>query len=662
MKALLLLSLFLYPATALLTLAAGKRPVLSGRIGVGGAFAAALTGTVPLVRVLASGIPLDIRWPWTFPLGTFHLHADALSAWFGLPVLIISALTALYGTGYMAHYGEKPEAGRTWPFFHLLSGGMLLVILAWDGMLFLFAWEIMSMAAWFLVMFDHEEGTVRRAGWIYLAATHLGTVFLFVLFVILNALSGSTDFEGIPGLAVASGPLFLLALVGFGAKAGFWGLHVWLPEAHPAAPSHVSGLMSGIMIKTGLYGLLRTMALLSGWSEWWGWLLLAVGTVTGLGGILFALAQNDIKRALAYSSVENMGIICLGLGLGTVGTLNGHPLALLGMAGALLHVWNHALFKTALFLGAGSVAQGTGTRRMDRLGGLQKRMPLTAAVFLTASAAICGLPPLNGFVGEFLIYSASYRGVSEITLPGMGLRLGSFAVIASLALIGGLAVLCFTRIYGTVFLGEERHELETTPHEPPAAMRLPMAVLTAACALFGLAGPLLARIVSGAALSLRPAGTSAPASDLLKASVSTLTGISLTGLALVAVFAGLWILRSRMLRGRSVTVSSTWGCGYSRPSARMQYTGSSFVQPFSSAFRSLLGTEGKEQLSLPPLPGEATFVTGTPDPLLKRLYGPLFDSLADSLIWIRRIQAGGVHLYILYLILALVAVLAGLML
>ena len=662
MKGLLLLSLSLNLATALLTLAAGRRPALAGQIATGGAFLAALTGAVPLVAVLATGIPLDLQLPWSFPLGSFHLHADSLSAWFGLPVLIISALTALYGSGYLAGQVSRDGAGPSWSFFHLLSGGMLLVVLAWDGLLFLFAWEIMSIAAWFLVMFDHRDGTVRRAGWIYLAATHLGTAFLFVLFVMLKALTGTTDLSAIPGLHGPSGLLFLMALIGFGAKAGFWGLHVWLPEAHPAAPSHVSALMSGVMIKTGLYGLLRIMSLLPSWSEWWGWLLLAVGAASGLGGILFALSQDDIKRALAYSSVENMGIICLGTGLGTVATVHGHPLASLCMAGALLHVWNHAIFKTSLFLGAGSVAHAAGTRSMDRLGGLQKRLPVTAAVFLTASAAICGLPPLNGFIGEFLLYSASYLGVSGTAGPGLGLRLGSFAVIASLALIGGLAVLCFTRIYGTVFLGEQRSDLDGAPHEAPAAMRIPMAILAAACVLFGLAAPVLVQIVSGVASSLCPAGSTAPASDLLVGRVSALTRVSMMGLILTGTFAGIWALRRCLLRGRPVTVSSTWGCGYSRPTARMQYTGSSFVQPLSSAFRAFLGTEGKERIALPPLPGDTTFSTKTPDPFLKRLYEPLFVSLADSLIWVRRIQAGGVHLYVLYLILALAAVLAGMML
>ena len=273
----------------------------------------------------------------------------------------------------------------------------------------------MSLASFFLVMFDDEKESVRRAGWIYLVAMHLGTAFLLAMFLLLGQERRLAGFRAALGRARRrSGVLFLLAVVGFGTKAGFIPLHVWLPEAHPAAPSHVSAVMSGVMIKTGIYGLLRMLTLLGPPPAWWGWTLLGIGVVSGVLGVLFALAQHDLKRLLAYHSVENIGIIALGLGVGLLGISYGNPtMAALGFAGGLLHVVNHAVFKSLLFLGAGSVLHATGTGEIDRLGGLLKRMPVTGATFLVGAAAISGLPPLNGFVSEFLIYLGALAGLGS---------------------------------------------------------------------------------------------------------------------------------------------------------------------------------------------------------------------------------------------------------
>ncbi len=357
----------------------------------------------------------------------------------------------------------------------------------------------MSLASFFLVMFDHEKDEVMRAGWTYLAATHLGTAFLLVMFLVLGA-GGSLDFSALTASGLPAALVFAAALIGFGTKAGFVPLHVWLPEAHPAAPSHVSALMSGVMIKTGIYGLLRVMTFLGAPAAWWGWSLVVIGAVSGVAGVLFALAQHDLKRLLAYHSVENIGIIALGLGIGILGTVSANPVvAAMGFCGALLHVVNHGIFKSLLFLGAGSVLHATGTRAIDRLGGLIKSMPVTGAAFLVGAAAICALPPLNGFVSEFLVYSAAFNSVAAGTQVW-----GGMVVIGGLALIGGLAAACFTKAFGVVFLGEPRSRDAVGVHEAPLSMCWPMATLAALCLAIGLTAPWMVELVMPAVAQLTP--------------------------------------------------------------------------------------------------------------------------------------------------------------
>jgi hydrogenase-4 component B len=651
MDVLLLTSLGAYLISALAA-PLGRSDPGPYRVSSLGCGIAALLGLPPVVSVLAGGSPVDLRWAWGLP-GSFHLHLDLLSAWFSLPVLGISLLAALYGRGYRR--GHRGGAGEEF-FFQLLAGGMYFVLVAWDGMLFLMAWEIMSLSAFFLVLSDSGQLQTRRAGWIYLAATHLGTAFLFGMFVLLGTLGGTWDFSAFSGLGRCADWVFLLAVLGFGAKAGFFGLHVWLPEAHPAAPSHVSGLMSGVMIKTGIYGLMRVLSFAPNWPHWWGWLLLGVGILSGLGGVLFALMQHDLKRLLAYHSVENIGIICLGLGLGVLAMDRIRSVALLALAGALLHVWNHGIFKTALFFGAGSVARAAGTREMDLLGGLQRRMPFTGAAFLISAAAICGLPPLNGFVGEWLIYLASYRSAMPGGIPS-ALGLGGLGAIASLALIGGLAALCFAKVYGVVFLGEPRSVAADEAREVSPAMWGPTAILAGACLVLGLGGFLALRIAAPLAAGFHPTslGTGDPG-PLRQASLWLRDGTVLM-LALLGTAALLAWGRDRLLRGRTVTRGTTWSCGYSAPTPRMQYTASSFVQPLGFTFRSLLRTRSPAGLLPDPLPQGTRFSTRTPGLVMERFYLPLFLQVAAISGWMRRIQRGETHVYVLYLVLALLAAL-----
>ena len=415
--------------------------------------------------------------------GKITLGLDPLSALFVLPIAVVAAMAAVYALQYLEGSHTQMTVGVIWFFFNVLAASILLVVAARNGWLFLMCWETMSLASSFLVISEYDRESVRRAGWIYLIAMHLGTACSLDAFSFFGSASGSLDFNRLSAESGMGGTLFMLAIIGFGTKAGFIPLHVWLPEAHPAAPSHVSAVMSGVMIKTGIYGLVRTITFLGKAPSWWGWTLIGIGVASGILGVLFALAQHDLKRLLAYHSVENIGIIAIGLGVGMLGISYGIPaMAALGFLGALLHVINHALFKSLLFLGAGAIQHSTGTRDMDRLGGLLKRMPTTGGTFLVGASAISGLPPLNGFVSELLIYLGVLAGVTEANRSeGMAWVLLCVLVIGGLASIGGLAAACFIKAFGCIFLGEPRSDEAKRGHEVGLAMRIPMLMLAAAC-------------------------------------------------------------------------------------------------------------------------------------------------------------------------------------
>lgn len=655
---LILAGLGLLVLGAIAALLAARAPRLATLLGVGGTIAGCACALVPVARVLLGRAPESLRLAWSVPFGAFALGLDGLSAFFLLPILTLAALAALYGSEYLGAFRGRVVPARAWPFFALLVAGMALVVLARNGVLFLVAWEIMSLAAYFLVVLEDETQAVRDAGWTYLVATHLGTAFLIVMFVVLGHRAGSLDFARFsvagPLAAPLAGLVFVLAMIGLGTKAGFMPLHIWLPEAHPAAPSHVSAVMSGVMIKLGIYGLLRVLTFLGPPPAWWGWTLVAVGLTSGVLGVLFALAQHDLKRLLAYHSVENIGIIALGLGVGLLGVHYGSaPLAVLGFAGALLHVVNHALFKGLLFLGAGAVLHATGTREMDHLGGLLKRMPWTGALFLVGAAAICGLPPLNGFASEFLVFLGAYQGVLH---PAAGVAGPALAVLAGLALIGGLAAACFAKVFGVVFLGEARSAHVAHAHDPGPAMLLPMGALAAGCALIGLVPALLVGRMAGALESLTrlPADTIEPT---LALAVAPLTRVSVAAGVLLVLAGALTLWRHAQLARRPVAEALTWDCGYALPTPRMQYTASSFARPLTLLFGGLLRTRTTRVAPAGPFPQEAALATETPDVFRDALFRPVFRMAAGTLARLRWLQHGRVQLYVLYILLTLVVLL-----
>jgi hydrogenase-4 component B len=607
-----------------------------------------------------SGMPAQAIAQWPLPGGSLQLHVDALSAFFLVPVFLIAAAGSVYGEGYWPE-ALYPQNGRKLRFFYgILTASLGLVMIAGDAWSFLAGWEIVGLAAFFLITTEQENAEARRAGWIYLIAAHAGTLILFAMFGLLRVANGSWL------LVVASNrdpaliaPILILALIGFGIKAGVMPFHVWLPEAHAAAPSHISAILSGVVLKMGIYGLIRVISILP-LQEWFGLTLLTAGIVSGVLGVAFALAQHDLKRLLAYHSIENIGIILIGIGVGVLGAAAGQPgWAALGFAGGLLHVWNHALFKSLLFYSAGSVIHSTGTRAIDAMGGLFRRMRFTALSFLIGAVAISGLPPLNGFVSEWFIYLAGFRAVlsgiphpaSGIGHPASNLSLWSALAVPALALIGALAVACFVKVFSVVFLGSSRSIDAEKSHEAPVTIRVAMAVLAVACLVIGL-WPIGLHSVLTSAVSLLP-GVVNPDQEIAR-SLAALPAMAFLLIAVVLVLSG---VAARLVRGRRTSVV-TWDCGYAAPDPRMQYTASSFADSLTGLFRWALFPDERRSVETTLFPSTGSFDTHVPDPVLDRVLVPGVAKGKRLMALGRFIQAGRVQIYILYVLLALVILLA----
>ncbi|HEX7018965.1 MAG TPA: proton-conducting transporter membrane subunit [Gemmatimonadaceae bacterium] len=643
---------------ALLAVAAIIAGVARGQRGAdvmfsGFTVAGAAVAAVPALRVLATGVPVTAHLRSTLPGGDWVFGIDALSAVFLLTVVGVGALTAIYGTAYMRHSADAGRRGWAHGIFALEVAALALVTVAQSAVLFLIAWELMAIGSFLTLVVEHEHAEVRRAGLMYLVATHTGTLALIAMFAAWGGRAGDWSFAALAAsshtLPHSGAAVLLLALVGFGVKAGLVPLHFWLPSAHSAAPSHVSALLSGVVIKMGVYGLLRVLVLFGTPPVWWGWTVLTIGAVSGVLGVLWALAQHDIKRLLAYHSVENIGIILMGVGVGALGAAYRHPaLAVIGYAAAALHTVNHALFKSLLFLSAGAVYRATGTRNLEELGGLARRMPLTWIAFLVGSVAIIGLPPLNGFVSEWLVYQGLFRAGQTAS----GLRLAVLAAPA-LALIGGLALACFAKVAGVVFLGTARSDRALRAAEVAPTYHVAMVSMALACVVIG-ALPYLV-LPSFVLAAGNVAGTRvSPLGAAAFARLIDARQISAVAFALVAVVVVLWLLRDALLRRRSVRTAPTWGCGYGFPTARMQYTASSFAAPLITLFGPASGVE--EHV-------DATVYHSAPrDLVLDRAVRPLWARVQRAAERVRPIQQGRLHVYLLYTVGTVVAVLAYLML
>ncbi|MGA8011985.1 MAG: proton-conducting transporter membrane subunit [Candidatus Acidiferrales bacterium] len=614
--------------------------------------AASFAGCVLAVfGVLGRADPrLDLSWAAPFP---FSFVVDRLSAFFLLLVCAVAIPVTIFAAPYFdLHYSER-RRNWTWGFFSLFLLSMIVVVTAATGFSFLVGWELMTLVSAGLILIEGDSAERRHNVFIYLLMMHAGAAAVAACFFLFLPYSHGLDFEairasgaGMPGGIRAA--IFLAAFVGFGAKAGLIPLHLWLPRAHPIAPSPVSALMSGIMLKTAVYGFVRfTFDFLGGGPWWSGYVVLVVAAVTGLLGILYAIAEDDLKRLLAYSSVENIGIIFLGLGASLIFLAHGVPLgAALALIAALFHTFNHAFFKSLLFLGAGAISNSAHSANLNELGGLQRRMPFTGAAVLIGCCSIAGLPLFSGFVSEWLTFrsllagSALINTKAQIVLPLM---------VGILALIGGLAAACFVKTFGTAFLGRPRSAGAEHAEEAPLGMRTGLALLAAVCLAIGIFPGFLLRPLVALAQVLIP-GAGVPEETLSIARILPWTAAIVLGTgALVAVFK------------RRERIARTWACGLPGLSSRMQYTSTVFSKPLRFVFAQVYRPDRKvEELPAdqPYFPVSISYRSVRTTSYERVFYRPFVELILSLAYRLRRLQTGNIQVYLLYIFLALVSLLA----
>jgi formate hydrogenlyase subunit 3/multisubunit Na+/H+ antiporter MnhD subunit len=562
--------------------------------------------TVTLMAVLSSimafralaGENSEYIFQGSLVTGKIPVRIDALSGWFILIINFTCITGAIYGMQYMKAYrSQKANLSLHCISYILMQAGLISVCSLQNTIAFLIAWEIMALSSFILIIFEHNKRETLNAGFNFLIQSHISIMFLTLAFIWVALRMNSYDFKAITLFSTSNSlltgvALFLCFFIGFAIKAGFVPFHTWLPYAHPASPSHVSGVMSGVIIKIGIYGIMRMLLLIKSDYLLIGYIILFISTVSGIYGVMLAIIQHNLKKLLAYHSIENIGIIGIGIGLGCIGIGKGnHLLTVLGFGGALLHTLNHSLFKSLLFYGAGNVYQATRTMDIEKLGGLSKRMPHTAFLFLIAALAICGLPPFNGFVSEFLIYNGMFSGLhgSDNTLLS-----SIVCCLFGLALIGGLALLCFTKAFGSVFLGTGRHHFHHSPEEAGFGKLIPMyatVVLIMAIGLFpktfvGALSKPLGLFTGNTLFNIQP--SIQPVTEAL-----SMIGISAAGFVLLTGL--IYFIRRRMTIHKPQNLNTTWGCGYVGSTDKMQYTASSFIRAYRKLAEPFLSIRKKKK-------------------------------------------------------------------
>lgn len=601
------------------------------------------------IRLFQHGEPIVCNYSWLH-LFTFSLTIDAISAFFLIPIFLISAVAALYSFQYMHDSKRSAATGNNYCFYSLLIISMVLVVCAGNLVTFALAWELMSITSFFLVIYDVHKKSTRDAGYIYFIFTQAGALFIFAGFGFIYSHTGSFSFDTISSIPDSAKLLtFILILIGCGSKAGIMPLHIWLPYAHPAAPSHVSALMSGVMIKMGIYGIVRFFLLLEPTSEIFGQIVIALGIISGILGVIYAIGKQDIKKMLAYSSVENIGIILLGLGIGMLGTVSGNKtMAAFGFAGGLLHIFNHSIFKSLLFMGAGSVIHQTGTGASNELGGLMKRMPVTGRNLLIGSISISGLPPFNGFISEFLIYYGAIQGLS---LHGASFIFSVLAIIA-LAVIGALAGAAFTQFIGIVFLGEPRTEKAANASEAGFFMGAALSLLAISCLVIGIWPYYFVQAAFNASQVIPLI------SDYTSTSfMPIMINIARTGALFLFLFVCISLFRKLLYLGKEVSSSGTWGCGFTQPTARMQYTGTSYGDTIISFFRPFIRVKKKYSGIDTIFPQNTTYSSHVHDTSEIGLQFFLVQPILYLLKKLSWIQHGNIQLYIGYIVLTIIVML-----
>lgn len=593
--------------------------------------------------------------------GEIPIRIDALSAWFILIINITAVTGALYGAGYLkSSVAHSQLITLHWVMYITFQSSMLLVTVIQHSIAFIVAWELMSLSSLILILFDYTNPKVLKAGINYMVQMHLSVVLLTVAFIWVYFKTGTFDFKGVSMFFDNNVNiwLFFIFFAGFGIKAGFLGLHTWLPQAHPAAPSHISGVMSGVIVKMGIYGIFRIITYLQSDYLIIGVFVLILSLLTGLFGIMNAAVHRDFKKMLAYCTIENIGIIGIGIGLGLIGMAKGLSiLSFLGFTGALLHVLNHSLYKSLLFFSAGSVYRQTHTRDIDKLGGLFKTMPKTSLLFLTGSVAIVGIPPLNGFISEFLIYSGILNGFNSGGISQITLMILSFA---GMSLIGGISILTFTKTFGAMFLGTSRQKLKHEPSEVSALMLWPQyitIIFMISIVLFpGFFINLTGNILNKTLLS----NLNFNIADLNRYT-SILKNISIASVCFLVVLAFIFFLRYMISRSKDVKISSTWGCAYPAPNTRMQYTGKSFSKSFGKIFGFMLieKKDYKEILANETFPDSKKYRSFYMDIVETKIINPMMLMITWFINLFQFIQNGKIQAYVLYGILFILTIFIG---
>jgi formate hydrogenlyase subunit 3/multisubunit Na+/H+ antiporter MnhD subunit len=593
--------------------------------------------------------------------GEIPVRIDALSAWFILIINFTSVTGVLYGAGYLkSSVVQSSVISLHWILYILFQSSMLAVCMVQHSIAFILSWEIMSLSSLLLVLFDYTNPKVIKAGINYLVQMHLSVAFLTVAFIWAYFKTGTFDFKGISSFfgSEVNTWLFLIFLLGFGLKAGFLGLHTWLPQAHPVAPSHISGVMSGVIVKMGIYGIFRIITFLQTDYVLLGNILITISLLTGLFGIMNAAVHRDFKRMLAYCTIENIGIIGIGIGVGLIGIGTGQAiLGFLGFGGALMHVLNHSLFKSLLFFSAGSVYRQTHTHDMDKLGGLIKNMPKSAIIFLVGAIAIGGIPPLNGFISEFLIYCGILQGINSPGISQITLMIMAFA---GMSLIGGISLLAFTKTFGTIFLGTSRQKLKPEPTEVSLFMLFPQYLIIGAMLIIaffpgyfiGLTGTVLNK-------------NAFPGINLntidITGYMSVMNNISLASAILIAIIALVFGLRWILTRASEKKYSPTWGCGYPVPSEKMQYTGKSFSKSFGKLFNFIL-IEKKSYSEIQKdetFPESRKYRTFYLDIFEAKIIDPALQVLTKFTERFQFIQNGKIQAYVIYGIVFILTIFIG---
>jgi len=594
--------------------------------------------------VATATLPMGLPW---LPS---RVRLDALSGFFLCVIGVVSFAVGLYGPAYVRGYEHgRDSLTALGGFAGLFLAGMLLVVLADDAFLFMVSWEVMSLSSYFLVAFQHENAANRRAAFLYLLMAHIGGLAILLGYGVLASFGGGFAFEAMRAAPLSTGwasVAFVLAFLGFGMKAGLVPLHAWLPEAHPVAPSHISALMSGVMLKVAVYGFIRFVFDLLGEVQWqWGVAVLAVGSVSALMGVLYALMQHDLKRLLAYHSVENLGIIFIGLGLALLYLATGHGLlGTLAFVAALYHTVNHALFKALLFLGAGAILQSTHERDLEQMGGLLRRMPWTGLFFLVGCISISGLPPFNGFVSEWLTFQAALQawqlesGVLRSLIP---------ITSAVLALTGALAAACFVKVYGVAFLGQARSRHVRRARPVPLGMRVGQGWLAALCLLLGVLPTWVIEVIDVVPQQLFGGGLPQAGAHgwlwLTPVSPATASYSAPLVVVLLAVLTGLafWGLHRGAVR--RVRHCDAWDCGFAPPTTRMQYTATAFAQPIRRVFGLLFRIEesvGRRE------DGAPRYHLSVGDRAWDLLYVPVMLAVDSAARRVVRLQSGNVRVYL----------------